>query len=236
MKMKYLLLNIALLSGFAYAAPQQQSSINESQLEQSQIRDLTRQARKWGLSAEDYQRYESLMAGPRGIQSPGLDPLTALGIEAKNDSERRHFAEMWVKEEFVRTEKELKFQREVNAAWQRMYPGVMPVSLGQVGKASGQNGDGRLALFVRADECAQCDERLSTILASGRSVDIYLVDSQGKDDRLREWAKARNIPVDKVRARQITLNHDAGRWLKFGQGMMPAVLQQEAEGWLPVAY
>ncbi len=64
------------------------------------------------------------MEGPRGIQSPGLDPLTVLGIEARTDAERRVLAlKKWVKAEYERTEKELAFQREVNAARKRLYPG-----------------------------------------------------------------------------------------------------------------
>ncbi|STE82362.1 integrating conjugative element protein, PFL_4693 family [Escherichia coli] len=70
------------------------------------------------------------------MQSPGLDPLTVLGIEARTDAERRQLAEKWVKAEYERTEKELAFQREVNAAWKRLYPGVMPVSLGKGGRAA----------------------------------------------------------------------------------------------------
>lgn len=70
----------------------------------------------WEINEEDYQRYEDLEAGPRDILSPNIDPLTALGIEARNDTERRHYAELWVKDEYERSEKELKFQREVDAA------------------------------------------------------------------------------------------------------------------------
>lgn len=92
--------------------------------------NLQQQAGQWGLSADDYQRYQQLMKGPRGTQSPGLDPLSTLGIEAQTPAERRKFAEKWVKEEFARTQKELDFQREVNAAWQRLYPGTLPVNMG----------------------------------------------------------------------------------------------------------
>ncbi|MFS7052103.1 TIGR03759 family integrating conjugative element protein, partial [Escherichia coli] len=73
-------------------------------------------------------------------------------------------------------------------------------------------------------DCASCDIRLSKVLASGKPVDIYLVDSQGKDGLLRQWAREHNIPPEKVRSRHITLNHDAGRWLRFGEGQMPVVL------------
>ena len=48
--------------------------------------------------------------------SASADSFTLLGIEVRNDTERRHYAELWVKQEYGRTEKELKFQREVDAA------------------------------------------------------------------------------------------------------------------------
>lgn len=208
----------------------QTSAVLDSQVEQSQAQNLESQAGQWGLSVEEYRRYRQLINGPRGIQSPGLDPLTTLGIEAKSQAERRHFAELWVKEEFARTEKELRFQREVDAAWRRLYSQTLPVSLGDAGGTALGTGQ-RLALFVRAQNCAACDARLTEVLASGRPVDIYLTDSQGKDELLRQWATGHGIPIDKVRARQITLNHDGGRWLKLGQGQMPVVLQQERDGW-----
>lgn len=72
--------------------------------------------------------------------------------------------------------------------------------------------------------------------AGNRPVDIYLVDSAGSDDTIRQWALAHHIPVDKVRSRQITLNHDNGNWLKYGQGRMPVVLQQGASGWQIAAF
>ena len=44
--------------------------------------DESKQAGDWGLQDEEWARYRELMRGPLGIHSPGLDPLTALGIEA----------------------------------------------------------------------------------------------------------------------------------------------------------
>ncbi len=54
----------------------------------------------------------------------------ALGLEAGSASERRRFAEMWVKEEYARGEKELAFQREVDAARKRLYPNTLSVNMG----------------------------------------------------------------------------------------------------------
>ena len=239
MKLKSLSLALMLLSLQWMAAVQESTQQGTRTSSSSQVstttQELQQQAGQWGLSEEDYRRYRTLMEGPRGIQSPGLDPLTVLGIEARTDAERRVLAEKWVKAEYERTEKELAFQREVNAAWKRLYPGVMPVSLGNSAGIARDTGR-RLALFVRSKDCSTCDARLAAVLSSGRQVDIYLVDSQGNDEKLRQWAREHSIPADRVRSRHITLNHDGGRWLRFGEGRMPVVLQQGADGWRVAAF
>ena len=224
-----LAITTTLASTTANAEIQNVSSKGQT-VERSAEQNLQQKAGKWGLEAEDYQRYQDLMKGPRGIQSPGLDPLSTLGIEARNPSERRKYAEKWVREEFERTQKELEFQREIDSAWQRLYPDVLAVNMGNAAGIAHDTG-GRLALFVKANNCQTCDARLAAVLADNRPVDIYLVDSMGNDDTLRQWARDHKIPIDRVRSRQITLNHDAGGWLRYGKGMMPVVLQQGDNGW-----
>lgn len=189
----------------------------------------------WGINDEELNRFKALMAGPRGLQSPTIDPLSALGIESRNDAERRHYAELWVKQEYERTEKELKFQREVDAAWKRLMPNMLPVNMGNAAGIAHDSG-GRLALFVREADCQRCDARLSAVLADKRPVDIYLVDSEGSDQKLRNWAQQHRIPAEQVRERRITLNHDAGRWLRYGNGIMPVLLQQGESGWHIAAF
>ncbi|WP_340621530.1 TIGR03759 family integrating conjugative element protein [Xenorhabdus siamensis] len=226
MKLHQFSVLVWLLSGPVWAVTPTPLASQQTHTTESQPQSLKSQAEQWQLSAGEYQRYQHLMNGPRGLRSPGLDPLTALGIEAESDIERRRYAEQWVKAEFARTEKELRFQREVNAAWQRLFPDVLPVNMEKSHEVNG-----RLALFVRAKDCRQCDTRLAEVLAAKQPVDIYLVDSQGNDDTLRQWAKAHRIPVEQVRHRQITLNHDAGYWFRFGKGLMPVLLRQGEQGW-----
>lgn len=199
--------------------------IADSRLQELEPIQMNKSAQEWGLTTEEWQRYEELKKGRRGVLSPGLDPLTMLGIEARSYEERRHFAELVVKQEFQRTEAELAFQREVNTAWTRVYPGVLPVR-----DASAATGNTRQALFVKAS-CTACDQKLAQLIKTGQPLDIFLVDSGGKDEAVRNWAKKHNIPTDKVKSRQITLNHDSGMWLRYGEGRMPVVLQQGAQGW-----
>lgn len=190
-------------------------------------------AQEWGLTTEEWQRYQQLSKGRRGVLSPGLDPITTLGIEARTEEERRYYAELSVKQDFQRVEAELAFQREVNAAWVRVYPDILPVR--SAGESVGQD-NGRLALFVRADCGAPCEAKVASLLASQRPLDIYLVGSEGKDEAVRVWAKKLAIPVERVKAKTLTLNHDRGQWFKFGQGRMPVVLQQGEKGWQVTAY
>ncbi|QAX80314.1 TIGR03759 family integrating conjugative element protein [Yersinia hibernica] len=210
------------------------SSVLETLRDKSAQLQSQQSAQQWGLSETEWQKYQQLKQGKRGIQSPGLDPLTTLGVESDNSAERRRLAERWVKEEYQRTQKELAFQREVNVAWNRLYPNALSVNMGN---ASGLAHDtnGRLALFVR-DNCERCDVRLAAVLADNRPVDIYLVGSDGKDDTVRQWAVSHHIPVDRVRSRQVTLNHDKGLWLTYGQGQMPVILQQGENGWQLAAF
>lgn len=205
---------------------------------ESQTQSLQYEAQEWGLSAEEYARFEALMKGRRGIQSPGLDPLTTLGIEARSDEERHRLAEKWVQQEFARAEKELAFQREVDAAWKRLYGQILPVSLGTAGATAGMvqgTAQRRQALFVQAENCRACDARLATLLAGKQPFDIYVLGTQGDDNRLRAWARQKNIPAERVRKREITLNHDGGLSLQYGLTTTPVVMQQLPDGrWRPL--
>ncbi len=214
--------------------PSAQSSMSALQESATGVMNPQQQAQQWGLSDSDWSRYQTLMKGERGIMSPGLDPLTALGVETDNSAERRRLAELWVRHEYQRSEKELAFQREINAAWLRLYPETLAVNLGSNAAGLAHDTQGRLALFVK-ENCSRCDARLAAMLADNRPVDIYLVGGNS-DEAVRTWAISHNIPVEKVRSRQITLNQDGGLWLRYGQGQMPVILQQGENGWQLAAF
>ncbi|TKV13926.1 TIGR03759 family integrating conjugative element protein [Citrobacter sp. wls619] len=184
-------------------------------------------AQSWGLTQEEWSHYEALKRGERGIWSPSLDPLTTLGVEATSDAERQRFADLLVEKESQRVEKELAFQRVYDEAWKRRFPALTPVAAVSLDTTS------RLAVFV-SENCPSCDTRMKTLLASGHPLDIYLVDSRNDDSRLRRLALTWKIDAARVQRRDITLNHDAGRWLQYGQGKMPVVLAKQGDTWLPV--
>ncbi|EKF72825.1 hypothetical protein A11A3_16747 [Alcanivorax hongdengensis A-11-3] len=192
-----------------------------------------RQARDWGLQPDEWARYRQLMQGPLGIHSPNLDPLTALGIEARTDEERRHYAELQVQAEARRVEKTLTYQRAYDAAWQRLYPTLQRVDLTGTTLANGGSLPSvRLAVFVK-ESCPPCEQRVRQLQSEGATFDLYMVGSRQEDARIRQWATRVGIDPDKVRERAITLNHDGGRWLSIGvQGDLPAVVREVNGQWL----
>ncbi|MFC8751064.1 TIGR03759 family integrating conjugative element protein [Pseudomonas oryzihabitans] len=185
------------------------------------------QARAWGLQASDWVRYRELMQGPLGIYAPNLDPLTALGIEARSDEERARYAELQVRAEARRVEKLLTYQRAYDAAWQRLAPDLQRVTLKDANVAD----EARLSVFVKAD-CPPCLERVRQLQAQGRAFDLYLVDSKGDDARLRRWARQARLDPTRVRQRTITLNHDNGSFQSLGlAGELPVVAQRVNGQW-----
>ena len=99
-----------MLASVQWPAWAQQPATAPARNAQSQERPLAarvlddRTASEWGLQRQEWERYRELMDGPLGIHSPNLDPLSALGIEARTDEERRRYAELQVQVEARRVE------------------------------------------------------------------------------------------------------------------------------------
>ncbi|MCU7799696.1 MAG: TIGR03759 family integrating conjugative element protein [gamma proteobacterium symbiont of Lucinoma myriamae] len=191
------------------------SNEQQSQSENSE----TKEYEAWGLTRLDWKAYQSLMRGHRGVLSPDLDPITALGVEAQTRVERRRLAEIHVLFEKERVEKELAFQREVDQAWTRLYPRAQLIDMAKIAQAQKPkmpeqtSHKGRLLFFTTVSACAECDSALSVLLEqvnNGRKLDIFIA-SAISNTQIRDWAKAHNIAPEKVRARTITLNHDKGK-------------------------
>ncbi len=191
-----------------------------------------RRAQDWGLRVEEWVRYRELMLGPLGSYSPNLDPLSALGIEARTEAERRRYAELQVQAESRRVEKLLSYQRAYDAAWQRLQPDMPRVNLPDAEPSpGGPTGSRRSAVFVR-DDCPPCDRLVRQLQGAGRTFDLYLVGSDADDARIRAYAQRSGIQGDKVRDRVITLNHDSGRWEALGLGgELPATVRQVNGQW-----
>jgi integrating conjugative element protein (TIGR03759 family) len=167
-------------------------------------------AAQWGLTEQEWRTYEQVMQRRRGVWSPGLDPITALGVSAATALERKRFAELYVRTEFERTRKELAFQLAVDSAWARLYPETPRIGARAAAKLTLQVAS-RYALIVRPD-CSECagvlQERLDTMINEAQEgVDIHVVGTGGDDNVLRGWLATQPELLAALKTGRATLNH-----------------------------
>lgn len=83
---------------------------------------ISNSAKNWNLTDSEWENYKKLMQGPNGHWYPQLTPPAVLGLNATNDKERQHFAEIVAREEHDKIARELSFNHEVYLAVRRLYP------------------------------------------------------------------------------------------------------------------
>lgn len=184
-------------------------------------------AEQWGLNDAEWQRYRSLMQGIRGSISPAtLSPIEVLGIHARNNEERRRYAEQWAMMMREDAERILAFQHAYDEAQKRLFPNsVLIDSRALTPKESPRDLAEDLSwqpidrvLFFTDTQCSTCDavlERLVSQLEQFAGIDLYLVDvAAGEESRIREWAASKQINPTWVSEQKVTLNIDAGAFDK----------------------
>ncbi len=206
------------------------SSTKESQYSHN---DVASMAILWGLTKEEIIRYQEIINGPLGKWNKNIDPIMALGIYAKNETDRKRYAELYAMQEFQLTEMTQHFQREYDKAFKQLFPGariIDPVLLqpyyekrvqkdllsGRMPNSAFQSGD-KVLYFVdiHCQSCRSQLRRLEKIIANGVkhfvgiSIDIYVINANTEEE-VRQWAINNNVNIDLVKNTQITLNLDNG--------------------------
>ena len=185
------------------------------QVEFAHTRDQLTKA--WGLTAQEVERYEILMRGPRGAFSvTNISPIEVLGIHAETPAERQHYADRFVRLLYEDTERVLAFERATQAAWRRLGKPMfeaarLPGASAPLSSNRDQLWGKRLALFVATQDCPRCAKsarELVDLVADGgplSGLDIYVVDTQDPDT-IRTFARDVGVLPDAVSDRRVTLN------------------------------
>lgn len=192
---------------------------------------------QWSLSIDEWRRYKSLMQGIRGSISPSnISPIEVLGTHARNDQERRRYAEIWARMRHEDAERILAFQQAYAEAFQRLYPNELLVDLSRL-KAPAQPAaalGSRLLVFLKIKECPACESLVKRLLQqpafNTQQIDLYFVDTQPQrdDGLIQQWAKQQHIDNSRIKQGLLTLNHDQGTYFKVSQqlvGTMPQVFK-----------
>ena len=199
----------------------------------------------WGLSAAEWQRYRMLMEGIRGSISPGtISPIEVLGIHARDEAERRKYAEQWAVMMREDAERILAFQRAYDDAGRLLYPHETLIDIARLPSLT-DSGEGlrrtdRVLLFARPD-CAACDALLARALARLDrldGVDVFLTGiPAGDEGAIRNWAIDRGIRPEWVTARRVTLNFEGGALERVapGRDALPVLMRRRGGSVTPLS-
>lgn len=233
----------------------------ETDLAQTKTTTLEELARQWGLTKEEYQRYQAALDGPRGrLSAANISPIEVLGIEAVTTAERDRFSEMWVRMIRADTAKALAFTRSVHEAWRRLHPGEQlidrstinlerakgnsrwgPIPLKDKAKAKTGLND-QLLLFTKV-HCDPCNADVRHLIEQVKvgahaGIDIYLLDVEDGDvASVQGWAAELQIPPNLVQDGTLTLNFDRGALqtltnvMQFTPSSMPVVMRQRGQNY-----
>lgn len=252
------MITLALVAGMPLAHASE-TTVSQTELKSAELKttDIER-AKMSGLAMEEWQRYQTLMRGPRGIWSPNMDPIWVLGMHARTDEERRRYSEMAVKQERARVEGEIAFTRTYAETWSKLYGDEGLIDTEYFDKLQAQNkkkeglrktststkkstsraayGE-RVMLFVNLRNCAECEKTADRALArqgaASAPLDIYFVDTDpNKDtDAIQAWARHHGVTLDAVRTRRVTLNHVGLLLAQFGKSpdRLPLIMRRTGQ-------
>lgn len=216
-----------------------------TQVNYSAWRDYDRT--QWDLTDADWTRYEEIMRGPRGVWSPNLDPLTALGVEARTSEERQRYAELVVMQEEKRAGKELEFTRAYAAAWAKLYPNAPLFDTSLLPGAPDPNapanrpfemGD-RIVLFIDT-KCTACRTIIDQVVdhTSGLlypHLDVYVLDAT--QEQVQSWARNTQLRMAPIERGLMTLNLDEGllqRLEKKAGVAAPVAYRRRGDEFVPI--
>lgn len=186
------------------------TTVQEQPVAKTREQIATAASAHWGLTPQEWMTYKRIMEDKRGVWSPGLDPITALGVSTDTVSERKRYADLYVRTEFERTRKELAFQLMVDSAWARLYPNTPRISKRSAASDASQ-AKHRYALIVTPD-CLECEavmaQRLSTMISEAQEgVDVHVAGTGGDNAVLKRWIASRPEVLAALKAGRATVNH-----------------------------
>ena len=200
-------------------------AIVESSIDKAASGSLTKEevvlTKQWMLKETDWVKYKQIMQGPRGTWSPGLDPLTALGVSETDPVERQRYAEIWMKVEVRRAELEIAFEVERQRAAKKLLGDQKLVNNGPwIAEWEREQVAVRKQVIVFMDPSCkeECEEMFSEVRNSVKAnarLDVYFV-AGTTSTAIGEWAVFMKVNPSDVKAKKITLNYDEGRSKNYG--------------------
>ena len=213
------LLTLSSLSTLAIAQVEYIFSTIDKSISQPDFTQTTEARTFWGLSEEEWTRYEQIIKdSPWAIWKHEATPLALLAHYSKSESDKRRYA---------RRQAELDQWREgVTFAWQQLYNQereqvndayVKSIQHHIAHKAlTNLNEKDQVIVFIHLEQCEEsCLAESRKVLDSGATAHLYFFGDANRET-ITHWAKKMEIPVQRVQERKVTLNTHKGEGHRYG--------------------
>ena len=174
------------------------------------------EAKAWELSEIEEKRYVKLMQSKGAIYYQGLrmTPIDILGLNARDDAERDHFAELAARQEAQKVAQNIAWNNAFYQAYNQLFKDVpvvgdfdpapySPYAHQPIQLKEGEN----LYFFIKPDD-AVTTILMQLIDAIDRvpNTKLHLLFLDMDNDAIQLWANRHQIPLNFVTNQQITLN------------------------------
>lgn len=185
----------------------------------------------WGLTEGDWQRYETLMQGPRGNWTPTLDPISVLGSHAQTDEERTRLARLASELQLARLKAEKAWSDAFLHEWSRYTNEqirAQGLDLPTTTKLRDLTVLDELVLIADVACSNKCSRIMTPLISGNFSVDIFFVGNPSRDE-ITQWAKSMGITPEMVNShKRITLNLDTQQFAqKLGNNPLPLLFVRD---------
>ncbi|RUQ96243.1 TIGR03759 family integrating conjugative element protein [Legionella septentrionalis] len=177
--------------------------------------DQRQEAKVWGLNEKEEKRYLQLMQSRSGVYYNNLrmTPIDILGLNARDDEEREHFASLAARQEAQKVAQNIAWNNAFYKAYNELFKDVpvvgdfdpspySPYAHQPIQLKEGET----LYLFIRADD-AVTTIVLQLIDAINRTPNtkLNLLFLDMDSNAIQLWANRHQIPIQLVTSQQITL-------------------------------
>ncbi|QDP72177.1 TIGR03759 family integrating conjugative element protein [Legionella israelensis] len=175
------------------------------------------EAKVWQLTEAEEKRYIQLMQSRSGVYYQGLrmSPIDILGLNARDDGEREHFAELAAIQEAQKVAQNIAWNNAFYQAYNKLFKDVpvvgdfdpspySPYAHQPIQLKSGE----RLYLFIKAEDAVKTIlMQLVDAVSRTPNTQLNLLFIDMDSDAIQLWANRHQIPLALVNSQQITL-HD----------------------------
>ncbi len=192
----------------------QDEVVDEKEIELTDTQN--HEAKVWNLTEAEEKRYLQLMQSRSGVYYQGLrmSPIDILGLNARNDMERAHFAELAAKQEAQKVAQNIAWNNAFYEAYNEIFKDTpvisdfdptpfSPYSYQPIQLQQGET----LFLFIKPDDAVKTIiMQLVDTITHTPNTTLHLLFIDMDNDAIQLWANRQQLPLSLVTSQKITLS------------------------------